>query len=248
MLSYSIGKLLRAVQALPATMPQSDKLHKSGYASHKDHWVAWLRGYYGPGFYGRSNWDRDARYVYQHLNCGPMIVWLNEAAGEDPALIRRTIVEMQRAGGRAQTEAMIARHLLPWERAVWLLFRFRPYTIPELLRVIQCLPATMPESDRLTTGSYATHKDQWIGWLEEYNGPGYYGRSNWNVDARTVYQRLNNGNMIVWLNEAAGESAPLIRRTIAKMRGKKEKQTMAMIARRFLPWERTAWLLFGSRD
>jgi hypothetical protein len=38
-----------------------------------------------------------------------MIVWLNEAAGEDRALIRRTIKEMQRGGPRAQTEAMIAQ-------------------------------------------------------------------------------------------------------------------------------------------
>ncbi|TKV78003.1 hypothetical protein FDV58_27775 [Bradyrhizobium elkanii] len=246
MRSYSIRELLRAVRRLPATTPQADRLFKSGYDTHQDHWTAWLEQYDGPGYYGRSNWDRDARYVYQHLNCGPMMVWLNEAAGEDPALIERTIREMRRGGSRAQTEAKIVRQFLPWERAAWLLFRYRSYTIPELLRAVRRLPTTMPESDRLPKDSYASHKDQWIGWLEEYDGPGYYRRSNWNVDARTVYQRLNNGNMIVWLNEAAGESPAQIRLAIAKMQqGGPRKQTIAKISRSFLPWERTAWLLFN---
>jgi hypothetical protein len=80
--SYSIRELLRALRLLPATTPQSDRLFKSGYDTHKDHWTGWLEGYDGPGYYGQANWDRDARYVYQHLNCGPMIVWLNEASTE----------------------------------------------------------------------------------------------------------------------------------------------------------------------
>jgi hypothetical protein len=36
----------------------------------------------------------------------------------------------------------------------------------------------MPESDRLSKGSFASHKDHWIGWLEEYDGPGYYDRAD----------------------------------------------------------------------
>jgi hypothetical protein len=247
MRSYSIRELLRAVRRLPATMPHSDRLFKRGYDTHKDHWTRWLGAYNTPGYYGRADTTiNDARTVYQRLNCGPMIVWLNEAAGEDPTLIKRTIREMRCGEPRAQTEAMIARQFLPWERAAWLLFGYRSYTIPELLRAVRRLPATTPESDRLSKGVYATHKDHWIGWLEEYDGPGYYSRSNWDVDARTVYQRLNNGNMIVWINEAAGESPTRIRLTIAKMlQGGPRKQMMAMIARSFLPWERTAWLLLN---
>lgn len=44
-------------------MPNSDRLFRSGYATHKDHWVQWLEEYDGPGYYGRSNWDRDAQFV-----------------------------------------------------------------------------------------------------------------------------------------------------------------------------------------
>jgi hypothetical protein len=87
-----------------------------------------------------------------------------------------------------------------------------------MLRAVRRLSATMPESDRLDKGGYQTHKDHWIGWLSEYDGPGYYGRSDWNVDARTVYQRLNNGRMIVWLNEAAGERPALVRTAIREMK------------------------------
>jgi hypothetical protein len=122
--SYNIREMLRAVRRLPATMPESDALYKSGYETHKDHWVGWLSEYDGPGFYGRNDWNVDARGVYQRLNCGPMIVWLNEAAGERPALIRATIREMTlRGSGRAQTEAKIARAHHPWERAAALLFK-----------------------------------------------------------------------------------------------------------------------------
>jgi hypothetical protein len=86
MRSYSIREMLRAVRRLPATMPESDRLYKSGYKTHKDHWLGWLSEYDGPGYYGRESWDVNAKTVYQRLNCGPMIVWLNEAAGERLAL------------------------------------------------------------------------------------------------------------------------------------------------------------------
>ena len=121
----------------------------------------------------------------------------------------------------------------------------RSYSIQELLIAVRRLPATMPESDRLAKGSYSSHKEHWMRWLQEYDGEGFYGRSTWNVDARTVYQRLNNGHIIVWLNEAAGESPVLIRVTIAAMlRGGPHKATMAGIARDHHPWERAASLLF----
>ena len=122
----------------------------------------------------------------------------------------------------------------------------RSFTIQELLRAVRRLRAATPISDRLSKGGYDTHKDHWIGWLEEYDGPGFYGRSNWKVDARAVYQRLNNGHMIVWLNEAAGEGAGPIRTTIRqmKLRGNGRKQTEAKIARARHPWESVAALLF----
>jgi hypothetical protein len=117
-----------------------------------------------------------------------------------------------------------------------------------LLGAVRRLPAAMPLSGRLSEGGYETHRDHWIRWLEEYDGPGFYGRSNWDVDARTVYQRLNNGRMIVWLNEAAGGRPQAIGATIRemKLRGNGRKQTEAKIARAHHPWESLAALLFSD--
>lgn len=122
---YSINELLLAVKRLPARMPASDHLHKSGYDTHQDHWLGWAGEYNTTGFYGRSDTTvTDARTVYNRLNCGPMMIWLLEAAGESPPLIRATIREMEmRGNGRAQTEAKIVRDRHPWERAALLLFR-----------------------------------------------------------------------------------------------------------------------------
>lgn len=119
MRSCSIQKLLRSIQHLKGAAPQSDLLSERDLRMQ---WIGWLRGYDGPGYYNRANWDRDARFVYQHLNNGPMIVWLNEVAGENPELIRLTISKMLRGGPRKQTIAKIARAELPWERAAMLLF------------------------------------------------------------------------------------------------------------------------------
>jgi len=124
MRAHSIKEMLRAVRRLPATAPQSGKLSKGGYETHQDHWIAWLKEYDGPGYYGRSDWSVDARAVYQRLANGRMIVWLSEAAGEDPKRIRAAITAMKRHGnGRKQTEAKIVRSHLPWEQVATLLFK-----------------------------------------------------------------------------------------------------------------------------
>jgi hypothetical protein len=122
---HSIKELLLAVKRLPPRMPASEALHKSGYDTHQDHIVGWLQEYNGPGFYGRSDTTiSDARTVYQRFACAPALLWLLEAAGESPPLIRATIREMEmRGNGRAQTEAKIVRDRHPWERAAQLLFR-----------------------------------------------------------------------------------------------------------------------------
>jgi hypothetical protein len=51
------------------------------YRSQKEHWLAWLREYDGPGYYGRRDWGRSAEFVYNHVVCPPMVLWLGEAAG-----------------------------------------------------------------------------------------------------------------------------------------------------------------------
>jgi hypothetical protein len=58
------------------------------YRSQKEHWLGWLSEYDGPGYYGRKNPDRSAEFVYNHINCAPMVLWLGEASGISIAKLR----------------------------------------------------------------------------------------------------------------------------------------------------------------
>ena len=52
------------------------------YTSQKEHWLGWLSEYDGPGAYNRKSWKgRSAEFVYNHIGCPPMLLWLAEAAG-----------------------------------------------------------------------------------------------------------------------------------------------------------------------
>ena len=58
--------------------------------------------------------------------------------------------------------------------------------------------------DRSKDVWYHSQKEHWLGWLAEYDGPGYYGRRTWNVTAERVYNRIVNPSMLIWLAEASG--------------------------------------------
>ena len=62
---------------------------------------------------------------------------------------------------------------------------------------------------------YSHQKEHWLGWLKEYDGPGYYGRKTWDVTAETVYNRVNNPAMVLWLGEAAGIPTAQVKRAVA---------------------------------
>ena len=51
------------------------------------------------------------------------------------------------------------------------------HSFDELLAVVRRLPAITPQAAKLPVNGYETFQEQWIGWLEEYDGPGYYGRA-----------------------------------------------------------------------
>lgn len=53
------------------------------YTSQGEHWQGWLYGYKGPGAYNRKNHHRTAEFVYNHIMCPPMFIWLAETAGID---------------------------------------------------------------------------------------------------------------------------------------------------------------------
>jgi hypothetical protein len=85
------------------------------YSSQKEHWMGWLSEYDGPGAYGRKSWTgRTAEFVYNHIGCPPMVLWLAEAAG----VPKRDLLAAKRSAllgprNRASHCALI-RKAIPW--------------------------------------------------------------------------------------------------------------------------------------
>jgi hypothetical protein len=218
------------------------------------HWLDWLSEYDGPGAYGRKTpVIRSAEFAYNHVVCPPIVLWLGEASGVKTSLIMQAKKSALGASRKLQGKCAAIRRIVPWSmikeslsNSVATNSSIGAYSIKELLRAVRRLPVAAPQSDKLSKGGYETHQDHWIGWLKEHDGPGCYGRSDWSVNARAVYQRLANGRMILWLSEAAGEDPKRIRAAITAMKrhGKGRKQTEAKIVRSHLPWEQVASLLF----
>lgn len=121
------AKGLRAViEKLPNHGEYSQKLeaHKRlainripWYKSQKEHWIGWLKEYDGPGFYNRKNQTgRDAKYIYNHIMCSPMVLYLPEALGVSQTLIKKAFNAVIKSGdpGMAKQCGMI-RKILPFE-------------------------------------------------------------------------------------------------------------------------------------
>jgi len=83
-------------------------------------------------------------------------------------------------------------------------------TINQLIRVIRGLPSDKTFID--PSKWYTTQKEHWLGWLGEYHGPGAYGRkTKTKRDARYAYNHIVEAKMLLWLIEAAGVKAELVR-------------------------------------
>lgn len=92
--------LRRSIKTLPASQPETEKLESclerrrrrqptTWYADQREHWLGWLADYDGPGAYRRQSWGRSAAYVYNHVRCAPMLLWLAEASGCPKEAVRR---------------------------------------------------------------------------------------------------------------------------------------------------------------
>jgi hypothetical protein len=84
------------------------------HTPNKQHWIGWLAQYNGPGYYGRKNSNRDARFIYNHINCPPMLIWLAETSGVPKLLIAASC--RVASGVENETSACATiRRVLPWE-------------------------------------------------------------------------------------------------------------------------------------
>src|SRR5258708_168047 len=85
------------------------------YSSQKEHWMGWLSEYRGPEYYGGKNWrGRTGEFVYNHINCPPMVLWLAEASG----VPRKDILAAKRSalsGGQNRgSHCALIRKAIPW--------------------------------------------------------------------------------------------------------------------------------------
>lgn len=105
----SVAALLRAIRELPEDAPVADP--KKWYLTQKQHWIAWLGEYAGPGAYGRdASKKRDARFAYNHIVEPKMLLWLIEASGLEARAARRVD-----KGDTMMRQSAAIRKVVPWE-------------------------------------------------------------------------------------------------------------------------------------
>lgn len=85
------------------------------YRSEKEHWLGWLAEYDGPGAYGRmARASRDAKYVYNHIQCAPMLFWLAEALGMPTETLDTAYTATIQAPSKGAAQCAALRRVLPW--------------------------------------------------------------------------------------------------------------------------------------
>lgn len=115
-------ELREVIGLLPASMPITDEYEagsgrkKTWYRSQKEHLQGWLAGYNGPGAYNRKTYTGTARDFYQRFRCVAGLLWLAEALGEDPHVLRGAISEVRAAGSNLSSQCGAFRRQVPWTR------------------------------------------------------------------------------------------------------------------------------------
>jgi len=94
---------------------RSRKQHpsKTWYINQGEHWDGWLRNYDGVGFYNRKNWNRTSEYVYNHIMCQPMLIWLAETLDIESKIIESAITEALKSN-KYQEQCRIIREHIKW--------------------------------------------------------------------------------------------------------------------------------------
>lgn len=85
------------------------------YSSQKEHWQRWLAEYHGPGAYGRKpRPDRTAQFVYNRIQCAPMLFWLAEAAGVSHGPLERAYGAVLTTPRRSASQCGALRQEIQW--------------------------------------------------------------------------------------------------------------------------------------
>jgi hypothetical protein len=117
------NRLAAKIRNLPARVPMTNEFERvlnrrgtwdsSGvwYSSQKQHWLGWLSEYSG-----RKKSHRSAAFVYNHIVCPPMVLWLGEASGIPQARVAKAKRAALSASPRHLPALSAAiRKLIPWQ-------------------------------------------------------------------------------------------------------------------------------------
>jgi hypothetical protein len=85
---------------------------------------------------------------------------------------------------------------------------------------------------------YKSQKEHWLGWLSEYDGPGFYNRKvNGDRSAEYSYNHIVCPPMVLWLAEASGVEKSLV--TVAKrtaLKAPASLPSMSAAIRKVVTW------------
>jgi hypothetical protein len=91
---------------------------------------------------------------------------------------------------------------------------------------------------------YETQQEHLLGWLREYDGPGFYGRKNSVRTAEFVYNHFQCAPGLLWIAEAAGAPRPLLLKAKrAVLAAGRNGAAKSAAVRRVLPWSLVQVLL-----
>lgn len=84
---------------------------------------------------------------------------------------------------------------------------------------------------------YHSQKEHLQAWLGQYDGPGAYGRANWDRSAEFVYNHFQCVEGLVWLSEALDVDRKKILAACEKVRiSGTRSATQCGVFRRHIPW------------
>jgi hypothetical protein len=113
-----LAKHIQSLPARPAITSAFEALslgsRKVWYTSQKQHWLGWLSEYDGPGYYGRKDWRRSAEFVYKHVVCPPMVLWLGEASGVPKHKVKRARDAALASGRYYAAQSSAIRRIITW--------------------------------------------------------------------------------------------------------------------------------------
>lgn len=114
----------RVLQGLEPHLPISDayelarpQTRGAWWSSQKEHMVGWFRDQdsLGSGAFDRKDPNTSAHTTYNRLLCPAAFVWMAEAPGEDPAIVKAAADAATEEPNARKRPGLLRRHL-PWER------------------------------------------------------------------------------------------------------------------------------------